>query len=90
MNSHIDEGTESAGRDPRDVRRLLNIAGQFACTSRGFLQGPSAHWVDQLADTTLRNSTSGYILMSDDTTTTERFAAEVAPAVRDEVRRARW
>jgi len=89
LNEHLDEGAEAAGRSPRDVRRFLNIAGQFGTTSRGFLQGPPDQWVEELTDTTLTYGTSGYILASDDTATTELFAAEVAPAVRDEVRRAR-
>lgn len=89
LNKYIDEGTETAGRDPSDVRRFLNIGGQFSSTSRGFLDGPPEQWVDELTDTTLTYGTSGFILASDDAATTELFAAEVVPAVRREVQRAR-
>ena len=89
MNEHVDEGVEAAGREPSDVRRFLNIAGEFSDNSRGFLQGPPDQWVEELTDTALTYGTSGYILASDDTATTERFATEVAPAVRREVQLAR-
>jgi len=89
MNEHVDEGVEAAGREPGDVRRFLNIAGEFSDTSRGFLQGPPDQWVEELTDTALTYGMSGYILASDDTATTEVFATEVAPAVRREVQLAR-
>ncbi len=68
MNVVIDEAAVSAGRSPRDVRRLFNIAGSFA--GNGFLQGPPAVWVEQLADVSDRRDL-------------HRFAEEVAPAVRE-------
>lgn len=43
----------------------------------------------QLTDATVTYGTSAFILASDDAATTERFATEVAPAVRREVHRAR-
>ena len=89
LNKLIDEGAQSAGRDPRDVRRLLNITGQFTSASTGFLQGPPDQWVDQLTEVTLTHGTSAYLLASDDTATTETFATQVAPAVREQVGRAR-
>lgn len=46
-------------------------------------------WVEELTDVALTYGTSGFVLASDDTVTTERFAAEVVPAVREEVARAR-
>lgn len=69
MNQRIDDAAVAAGRDPRQIRRLLNVGGQ-----------PSA---DELADIALSHGISAFILASDDTATTERFAAEVAPAVRE-------
>lgn len=89
INEHLDTGAESVGRDPREIRRFLNIGGQFSTTSQGFLQGPPDQWVEELTDLTLTYGTSGFLLASDDTATTELFAAEVAPAVRREVEQAR-
>ena len=82
MNDVIDEAADSAGRSPRDVRRLLNIQGSF--TGNGFLQGPPAVWVEQLAGLALGEGISGFVLMADvsDRRDLHRFAEEVAPAVR--------
>lgn len=85
MNRHIDEAALAAGRRPEDVRRFLNIGGRFAATSGGLLQGPSSQWVEELTEIALTYGTSGFILASDDTRTTETYAAEVAPAVREAV-----
>jgi len=83
MNDVIDEAALSAGRSPRDVRRLFNIAGSFA--GNGFLQGPPAVWVEQLAGLALSGGISGFVLMADvsDRRDLHRFAEEVAPAVRE-------
>jgi hypothetical protein len=45
--------------------------------------------VEELADTALTYGTSGFLLVSDDTATTELFAAEVVPAAREEAARDR-
>jgi alkanesulfonate monooxygenase SsuD/methylene tetrahydromethanopterin reductase-like flavin-dependent oxidoreductase (luciferase family) len=89
MNHHIDEAALAAGRDPREVRRFLNIAGQFTSQSRGFLNGPPSQWAEELTEVALTYGTSGFILASDDATLTQTFAAEVAPAVRKLVADAR-
>jgi len=83
MNRHIDEGAIAAGRDPSAVRRMLNIAGQFASTGSGLLVGPPRQWAEQLADLTLAHGVTGFILMGDDPTAIEVFASEVAPATRE-------
>lgn len=90
MNLHIDEGAIAAGREPRDIRRFLNINGQFAGQRHGFLQGPPRQWAEELTEVALTYGTSGFILASDDTTLTQTFAAEVAPAVREHVAQARY
>ena len=55
----------------------------------GFLQGPPQQWAEELTEVALTYGTSGFILASDETTLTETFAAEVAPAVREMVATAR-
>lgn len=85
LNAHIDDAASTAGRDPRSVRRLLNIAGQFTASGSGLLTGPVGQWVEQLADLALEHGISGFILASDDPAMIERFAAEVAPGVREVV-----
>ncbi|WP_426564136.1 LLM class flavin-dependent oxidoreductase [Angustibacter sp. McL0619] len=83
MNAAIDEAAESAGREPAAVRRLYNISGSFVGDGSEFLQGPPSVWVEQLADLTLAEGMSTYILGSDDADTIRRFAAEVVPGVRE-------
>lgn len=83
LDKHIDAGATTAGRDPKAVRRLLNIGGQFTSTGRSFLNGPAQQWAEDLAGLTLQYGVSAFILATDDAAAIERFAAEVAPATRD-------
>jgi alkanesulfonate monooxygenase SsuD/methylene tetrahydromethanopterin reductase-like flavin-dependent oxidoreductase (luciferase family)/hemerythrin-like domain-containing protein len=83
MNAMIDEAAVEAGRRPADVRRLYNITGSFADRGTGFLNGPAHMWAEQLAELTLTQGMSGYIVMGDDPDVIRRFAAEVAPAVQE-------
>ncbi|MET0866065.1 MAG: LLM class flavin-dependent oxidoreductase, partial [Nakamurella sp.] len=85
----IDEAAAGAGRDPREITRLLNIGGQFAAGDGGFLQGPSAQWIEQLLPLVLEEGVGTFILGSDDPDVLEQFAAEVAPALREAVDRER-
>jgi alkanesulfonate monooxygenase SsuD/methylene tetrahydromethanopterin reductase-like flavin-dependent oxidoreductase (luciferase family) len=87
MNKIIDEAAAEAGRDPASVRRLYNVSGRFS-GSGGFLQGPEEVWIEQLADLTLGEGMSTYILGSDDPDDIRRFA-EVAAGVREAVEAAR-
>ncbi|WP_446210433.1 LLM class flavin-dependent oxidoreductase [Micromonospora sp. IBSANI012] len=82
-NQIIDDATQQAGRSPRDVRRLLNITGRFNAVGRGPLDGPAEQWAEELADLALSEGVSVFILGSDDPDDLRRFAAEVAPAVRE-------
>ena len=83
MNAVIDAAAVAAGRSPGDVRRIYNIAGSFADGGSQFLQGPPKAWVEQLAGLALDEGISGFVLMVDDTSMIDRFAVEVAPAVRE-------
>jgi alkanesulfonate monooxygenase SsuD/methylene tetrahydromethanopterin reductase-like flavin-dependent oxidoreductase (luciferase family) len=89
MNAVIDAAAIEAGRSPAAVRRLYNIAGSFDGSGSGFLQGPPPVWAEQLAGLALDEGISGFIVMADDAVTVQRFAAEVAPAVRELVERER-
>ena len=83
MNAVVDAAAAEAGRPPAAVRRIYNIAGSFDGGGGAFLQGPPKVWAEQLAGLALDEGMSGFVLMVDDAATLERFAAEVAPAVRD-------
>lgn len=83
-NALIDEGAVAAGRNPRAVRRLLNITGQIVPgPSDRLLVGPPEQWVEQLAVLTLEHGFSGYVLMGDDPATVSLFGQEIAPALRE-------
>jgi alkanesulfonate monooxygenase SsuD/methylene tetrahydromethanopterin reductase-like flavin-dependent oxidoreductase (luciferase family) len=83
-NQVIDDAATEAGRSPRDVRRVYNIAGEFSGSDTGFLTGPPTSWVERLADCALLHGISAFLLYrADSADVIERFAAEVAPAVRE-------
>ncbi|WP_324653348.1 LLM class flavin-dependent oxidoreductase [Georgenia sp. H159] len=83
-NAVIDEAATAAGRDPRAVRRLLNLGGQLTAErSSGLLVGPPDQWAEQLAAITLEHGVSAYILTGDDPAALAVLGQEVAPAVRE-------
>jgi alkanesulfonate monooxygenase SsuD/methylene tetrahydromethanopterin reductase-like flavin-dependent oxidoreductase (luciferase family)/FAD/FMN-containing dehydrogenase len=88
-NSVIDEAATASGRDPREIRRLLNISGGFAPDSDGFLKGSPEAWVEQLLPLVLDLGVSTFILASDDARSIETFGQEVAPALRARVEQER-
>ena len=75
-NAIIDAAARAAGRDPRDITRLLNII-------------PGQQTPETLAQMTLEDGVSVFILISDEPDVLERFAAETIPAVREHVARSR-
>ena len=77
-------GTQGGALLPR---ALMNV--RFAPSGRGLLDGPPEQWVEQLAGLTLDHGITAFLIGGDDHQTAERFAAEVAPAVRDLVQRER-
>ncbi|WP_417562361.1 LLM class flavin-dependent oxidoreductase [Microbacterium sp.] len=79
-NAAIDEAAEGVGRDPREVRRLLNV---------GPMAGDAAAWAEQLATLALEDGIDTFILAGDDPRLIRAFGADVAPAVRELVTRER-
>lgn len=88
-NATIDDAAREAGRDPSEVRRLLNISGRFTIASEGGLVGPPRQWVDQLVRLALEDGIGTFVLGSDDPDEIRTFAEQVVPAVRDRVTSAR-
>src|SRR6185436_18106709 len=76
-NAIIDEAAAGAGRDPREIRRLLNIFGDPSKSA--------AQWIDEILPLVLEDGIGTVIIGSDDPGELERFAEEVIPAVREEV-----
>ncbi|MFI1734118.1 LLM class flavin-dependent oxidoreductase [Streptomyces acidicola] len=83
-NRIIDEAAEQHGRDPREVRRLLNVSGTFGTSVQQF-QGRPEQWVEQLLPLVLEDGFSTFVFGSDDPVSLQTFAQEVAPALREQV-----
>jgi len=74
-NAIIDDAARAAGRDPRQITRLLNIYPDQTS--------------EALTRMALEDGVSTFIVVSDESEVLERFAAELIPAVRDQVARQR-
>jgi hypothetical protein len=74
-NELIDESANATGRDPRTIRRWLNL--------------PDSVTAGQLTEFAVADGVSTFILSSDDETTLRAFAAETVPTVREQVERTR-
>ncbi len=83
----IDEAARKAGRDPARIRRVANLNGVITGGSaEGWLRGPAEHWVEEIAKLVRDLRFDGFVAWFDDEDQlgqTERFATEVAPAVRE-------
>jgi alkanesulfonate monooxygenase SsuD/methylene tetrahydromethanopterin reductase-like flavin-dependent oxidoreductase (luciferase family) len=90
LNGRIDEAAVKAGRAPSDVRRLMNFMNvDFSPIGHGSLTGPPEEWVNQLTTLALEHGITAFLIGGDDLDLTEKFAAEVAPAVRESVAKER-
>src|SRR3954451_7483772 len=84
----IDEAARSAGRDPGAIRRIANLSGEITDgAATEWLQGPPEHWVEELTRLVVDFGFDGFVLAPADGSLQqlERFATEVAPAVREAV-----
>ncbi|MEE6282034.1 LLM class flavin-dependent oxidoreductase [Georgenia sp. MJ170] len=88
-NAVIDAAATAAGRDPREIRRIVNLDGRFTPYPGDFLVGPPAKWVDDLLPLVLADGAATLVLATDDDEVLGRFATEVAPALREAVAAAR-
>jgi alkanesulfonate monooxygenase SsuD/methylene tetrahydromethanopterin reductase-like flavin-dependent oxidoreductase (luciferase family) len=80
-NAIIDAAATEAGRDPREIRRMINLLGSRS--------DDSGQLVDQITELALEHGFSTFILASDTPHGIETFGKEIAPAVREAVARAR-
>jgi alkanesulfonate monooxygenase SsuD/methylene tetrahydromethanopterin reductase-like flavin-dependent oxidoreductase (luciferase family) len=85
----IDDAARAAGRDPAGIRRIANLNGAIADGDvTGWLHGPVDHWVEELVRLARNLRFDGFVLWHDHEDVlgqTERFAREVAPAVREQL-----
>jgi alkanesulfonate monooxygenase SsuD/methylene tetrahydromethanopterin reductase-like flavin-dependent oxidoreductase (luciferase family) len=86
MNRHIDEAAAHAGRDPSEIRRVYNLTGGAITdgATDGLLRGPPEHWIETLSGFAreLGFDTLVFWPGEDHLAQVERFAREVAPALR--------
>lgn len=83
-NAAIDQAALNAGRDPKVIRRLLNVGGQItnAPTSKP-LVGPVQQWIDDLVSMALEHGMDTFILGGDSVQMLEIYGNEIIPAVRE-------
>lgn len=86
MHARIDEAAVGAGRDPKAIARVYNVWGVIDGPG-GFLQGSVQQWVDELSGLALQHGMDSFVFgpAEDPANQLRRFAAEVAPAVREQV-----
>ncbi len=86
----LDESALAAGREPRDIRRVLNVNGQITSgKSDGLLHGPVSQWVDELTDLAVGLGFDTFLLWADGENQPQRFVEEIIPAVREQVAKER-
>jgi alkanesulfonate monooxygenase SsuD/methylene tetrahydromethanopterin reductase-like flavin-dependent oxidoreductase (luciferase family) len=87
LSTRIDDAAVAAGRDPTAIRRVVNVSGVITDGRRGEapLEGPVDQWIETLVRWTVEHRVDAFIVWPPDmgTHTIDRFAAEVAPAVRE-------
>jgi alkanesulfonate monooxygenase SsuD/methylene tetrahydromethanopterin reductase-like flavin-dependent oxidoreductase (luciferase family) len=85
-SARLDEAATDAGRDPAQIRRVLNVNGEITEGARGeLLRGPVDQWVDELTDLAVGYGFDTFVLWSEAPDQLPRFAEEVVPAVRAQV-----
>ena len=88
LNAQIDAAATAAGRDPRSIRRIVNINGAITDspieTQPGTLVGPPQAWIDTLTHWSLDFGVDGFVFWpaDNDPDQVRRFGTEVAPLVR--------
>jgi alkanesulfonate monooxygenase SsuD/methylene tetrahydromethanopterin reductase-like flavin-dependent oxidoreductase (luciferase family) len=82
----IDEAANAAGRKPTEIRRIYNIGGLITdiAGGEGVIVGSVQQWVETLIEWASNPGIDTFVFWptADELTQVERFAAEVAPAVR--------
>jgi alkanesulfonate monooxygenase SsuD/methylene tetrahydromethanopterin reductase-like flavin-dependent oxidoreductase (luciferase family) len=92
-NASIDEAARAAGRDPAAIRRLYNVAGDFAPVVEAGtsdtdqqIVGPRDHWVNVLTHLAHDLGFSTFIIWGVPTAPRLRmFIQEIAPEVKERV-----
>jgi alkanesulfonate monooxygenase SsuD/methylene tetrahydromethanopterin reductase-like flavin-dependent oxidoreductase (luciferase family) len=83
----IDTAATSAGRDPKEIRRIYNVIGSIGPGSRHGHVGDVQSWVEFLTHSVVELGFDTFIFwpVIDPAAQLELFATQVAPAVRERV-----
>jgi alkanesulfonate monooxygenase SsuD/methylene tetrahydromethanopterin reductase-like flavin-dependent oxidoreductase (luciferase family) len=85
MAARLDEAASEAGRDPGEIRRILNVGGMITDgSSNEPFRGPVEQWVDELAGL-VAHGFDTFVLWAEGPDQLARFAEEVVPATRSRV-----
>jgi alkanesulfonate monooxygenase SsuD/methylene tetrahydromethanopterin reductase-like flavin-dependent oxidoreductase (luciferase family) len=85
-SARLDDAAAAAGRDPAQIRRVVNVNGQITDgPSQGLLHGPINQWVDEVTDLAVGYGFDTFIFWGEGEDQLPRFAEEVAPGVRAQV-----
>jgi alkanesulfonate monooxygenase SsuD/methylene tetrahydromethanopterin reductase-like flavin-dependent oxidoreductase (luciferase family) len=86
MTARVDDAATDAGRDPAEIRRILNVSGTITDgPSEGPLRGPVDQWVAELTEMVVTYGFDTFVLWAEGDDQLPRFAAEVVPATRASV-----
>ena len=86
MTQRLDDEAAAAGRDPGEIRRIINIGGEITDgASEGPFHGPASQWIDEVSDLAVRHGFDTFVLWAEAPGQLARFAEEIVPAVRERV-----
>ena len=87
LAARIDDAAAAAGRDPRAIRRIVNVSGSITdgAMGDGPLDGPVELWIDKLTGWAVDLRIDAFVVWPPDAGTAmiEQMAAEVVPAVHE-------
>jgi alkanesulfonate monooxygenase SsuD/methylene tetrahydromethanopterin reductase-like flavin-dependent oxidoreductase (luciferase family) len=93
LTAHIDGAAEAAGRDPRSIRRIVNINGAITDgpspdPRAGTLVGPQSLWIETLVRWAEELGVDGFVFWPPDNGTDQvrRFGTDVAPLIRERLK----
>jgi hypothetical protein len=92
IQQRINDAALAAGRQPQDIRRIYNVMGFITDgPMQGLLTGPVDYWVAELMRLAFEFGMDTFIYWPADDLLRqiERFAAEVVPAVQEQVAKER-
>ena len=92
MQQRINDSALEVGRQPREIRRIYNVMGMITeGPVEGLFSASVEYWVDELTRLAVEVGMDTFIYWPTDDRLRqiEFFAAEVAPAVKDQVAKAR-